>query len=201
MVCYDREGHPRNLTTNLKGHSILAAPHGGFYISQNGEKPNESAKVLFLKNGKVERVDSGLKFATGLAYRPDQWLLSIADGHSKWVYSYQIADDGSLKHKERFFALHVADWDDDAGAESLCYSLEGRQFVATRSGIQISADDGPTQIILPTPEGARVTGVCFGGPDKDFLFAFCGDKIWKRKVQQHGIGVYSPWTKVTPNKL
>ena len=95
----------------------------------------------------------------------------------------------------------MSDWDDDAGPESLCYSLEGRQFIATRSGIQISADDGPTQIILPKPGGSRVTGVAIGGPEMDTLFAFCMNKIWKRKIQQHAMGAFSPWTKVTPNKL
>ncbi|MCW0219777.1 MAG: hypothetical protein OJI67_15740, partial [Prosthecobacter sp.] len=69
-------------------------------------------------------------------------LLSMPCLAEDWG-AYQINEDGKLIHKERFFWLHVSDWDDDAGAESVCYSLEGRQFVATRMGIQISADDGP----------------------------------------------------------
>lgn len=128
-------------------------------------------------------------------------MLSVAEGHSKWVYSDQINDDGTFSNRERFFHLHVADWDDDAGPESLCCSAEGRQFIATRSGIQITADDGPTQIILPVPDGSRVTGVALGGRDHDTLFAFCMNRIWKRKIRQHGIGAFSPWIKVTPDKL
>jgi arylsulfatase A-like enzyme len=104
-------------------------------------------------------------------------------------------------HKERFFHLHVHDWDDDAGAECLCYSQEGRQFIATKSGIQISADDGPTQVILTVPDRGRVTGVAIGGKDKDTLYAFCGNKIWKRKIQQHALGAWSPWTKVGSTNL
>ncbi|MGC3972176.1 MAG: SMP-30/gluconolactonase/LRE family protein [Pirellulales bacterium] len=170
-------------------------------MTTNEDKPNSPGSVWLIKDGKKQKVDSGIKFATGMTYRPDQWLLSVAEGHSKWVYSYQINDDGTLTNKERFFHLHVADWDDDAGAECVCYSLEGRQFVATRSGVQISADDGPTQVILPVPDGSRVTGVALGGTEKDVLFAFCGKKIWKRKIQQHAAGAFSPWTKVTPTKL
>ena len=154
-----------------------------------------------IKDGKKTRVDTGLKFATGMAYRPDQWLLSVAEGHSKWADSYQVNADGSLTNKERFFHLHVSDWDDDAGAESLCYSLEGRQFIATKSGVQISADDGPTQVILPVPDRSRVIGVCLGGKDKDILFAFCGNKIWQRKIQQHAMGAFTPWTKDGGTKL
>lgn len=83
----------------------------------------------------------------------------------------------------------------------MCYSVEGRQFIATRSGIQITADDGPTQVILPVPDGSRVIGVCLGGKDGDTLFAFCVNKIWKRKVQHHSMGAFPPWTKVNGNRL
>ena len=201
LMSYDAAGTGSVVVDGILGHSILATPTGGLYVTTNGDKPNAPGTVWFIKDGKKTLVDKGMKFATGMAYRPDQWLLSVADGHSKWVYSYQMKDDGTLIHKERFFHLHVADWEDDAGTECLCYSLEGRQFIATKSGVQISADDGPTQIILPVPDRSRVTGVAIGGRDKDTLFAFCGNKIWKRKIQQHAMSTFTPWTKVTGTKL
>jgi len=201
VVSYDKNAKPTVLLEGLNGQSVLAAPNGGLYVTSNSDKSNAAGSVWFVKDGQKKQVDAGLRFATGLAYRPDQWLLSVADGRSKWVYSYQINPDGTLKNKARFFPLHVEDWEDDAGAETVCYSLEGRQFIATRSGIQISADDGPTQIILPVPDGSRVTGVALGGRNKDTLFAFCGKKIWKRKVQHHAMGAFTPWTKVTGTKL
>jgi gluconolactonase len=196
LMAYDTEGKASLILDDIPGHSIMAHPNGGLFVTSNGEKAHGPGSVWFIKDGKKKRVDNGIKFATGMAYRPDQWLLSIAEGHSKWVYSYQINDDGTLTNKERFFPLYVDHWDDDAGAESACYSLEGRQFIATRSGVQISADDGPTQVILPVPDRSRVTGVCIGGREKDTLYALCGNKIWKRKIKHHAIGAFTPWTKV-----
>src|SRR5512140_3632879 len=114
--------------------------------------------VWVVKDGQKTRVEAGIMLLSGLAYRTDQWLLSVADGRSKWVYSYQIKPDGTLANKERFFWLHVPDWEDDAGAESVCYAKEGQMLVATRFGIQICADDGPTQVILPMPDRRRVIG-------------------------------------------
>lgn len=201
LMRYDAGGQGTMVIDGILGHSILARPDGALYVTTNAERPNAPGSVWLIKDGQKKQVDAGIKFATGMAYRPDQWLLSVVEGHSKWVYSYEIAADGTLKNKERFFPLHVADWDDDAGAECVCYSLEGRQFIATRSGIQISADDGPVQVIVPVPDRARVTGVALGGRDRDTLFALCGNKIWRRKVQHHALGAWSPWTKVAPNKL
>ncbi len=202
IMSYDASGKGSVVLDGLTGHSILAMPNGNLYVTDNDDKkPNNGGSVWLIKDGQKKQVDAGIKFATGMAYRPDQWLLSVAEGHSKWVYSYQINEDGTLTNKERFFHLHVADWEDDAGAECVCYSLEGRQFIATKSGVQISADDGPTQVILPVPDRSRVTAVAIGGKDKDTLYAFCGNKIWQRKIQQHAMGAWSPSTKVVPNKL
>ena len=43
--------------------------------------------------------------------------------------------------------------------------------------VQVSADDGKTQVVLPVPDGARVSAVVIGGKDGDILLAFCMDKI------------------------
>lgn len=201
IMSYDPSGKGSLVVDGAGGQYILAMPGGGLYVTGTGDKPGEPSRVWFVKDGKKTLVDSGLKFATGLAYRPDQWLLSVADGHSKWAYSYQINPDGTLTNKERFFWLHVPDSEDDAGAESVCYAKEGQMFVATRWGIQVCADDGPTQVILPMPNRSRVIGVCLGGRDLDTLFAFCGDKIWKRKVKVHAMGAFTPWTKVGGSRL
>jgi gluconolactonase len=201
LMRYDATGKGSVVMEGIPGHSILARPDGSLYVTSNDGSAGLPGAVWLIKDGRKTLVDRGIKFATGMAYRPDQWLLSVAEGHSKWVYSYQVQADGTLTNKERFFHLFVADWDDDAGPESLCYSLEGRQFIATRSGVQISADDGPTQVILPVPDRNRVIGVALGGPDKDTLFAFCGNRIWKRKVRQHATGAFSPWTKVSGTPL
>ncbi len=201
LMSYDTSGRGSLILDGLRGQHVLATPTGGLYVTSNGDRPGEPGEVWFVKGGKKSRVDSGLKFATGLAYRPDQWLLSVADGRSKWAYSYQINADGTLGNKERFFWLHVPDWEDDAGAESICYAREGQMLVATRWGIQVCADDGPTQVILPMPDRGRVLGVCLGGREMDTLFAFCGDKIWKRRVKVHAVGAFIPWTRVRGTPL
>jgi enterochelin esterase-like enzyme/sugar lactone lactonase YvrE len=200
IMRYDASGQGSLVAEGIRGQHLLATP-SGLYVTSNGDQPEDSGSVWFVKDGQKTRVDTGLKFAAGLAYRPDQWLLSVADGRSKWAYSYQIEPDGTLVNKERFFWFHVPDWEDDAGAESICHAKEGPLLAATRWGIQVCADDGPTQVILPMPDRGRAIGVCLGGREMDTLFAFCGDRIWKRKVKFHGIGAFSPWTPASGSKL
>ena len=46
-----------------------------------------------------------------------------------------------------------------------------------------------------------VLGVCLGGPELNTLYAFCGDKVWKRVIKLHAIGAFSPWVKVNGTPL
>ncbi|MBB3207380.1 sugar lactone lactonase YvrE [Rhodopirellula rubra] len=61
--------------------------------------------------------------------------------------------------------------------------------------------DGPTQVMLPVPDFDRVSGVCLGGKDGDTLFAFSGNRIWKRKVKHHAMGAFTARTKVHDTPL
>ena len=201
ILCYAGADRGRVVTQGIPGNYLLARPDGALYVTSNDDKSGGTGQVWVVKDGRKTLVDSGLKFATGLACRPDQWLLAVADGRSKWVYSYQIQADGQLVNKERFFWLQVGDGDDDAGAQSVCYAKEGQIFVATRLGVQIGADDGPTQVILPLPDHSRVTGVCLGGADRDTLFAFGDGKVWKRAVKTHAVGAFSPLNQVKATPL
>ncbi len=201
VMGYDASGVGTLVVDGLRGRQVLATPNGGLYVAAQGDGPEGAGEVWFVEGGRKTRVDSGLKLATGLAYRPDRWLLAVADGGSKWAYSYQIEPDGRLANKERFFPLHVADGDDDAGAGSACYAREGPMLVATRAGVQACADDGPVQAILPVPGGARVVAACLGGADLDTLFAFTADRIWRRKVRVHGIGAFTPRAAVGASRL
>ena len=201
VTSYDEAGRSTPVVDGLKGHQILAMPDGDLFLTAEGEASGAPGEVWHVKQGRKTRVDTGLKFPTGLAYRPDRWLLSVADGSSKWAYSYQIRPDGNLANKERFTWLHVPDDEDDAGAGAACYAREGQLLIATRSGVQACADDGPTQAILPLPDRARVRALAFGGPDLTTLYAFGEAGIWRRKLKIHGVGAFTPWTAVRASPL
>jgi gluconolactonase len=197
ITAWGADGKGRVVAAGIRARHLLARPDGGLYVTGVAEgDAADAGKVWLVTDGHKTVVEAGIAAATGLAYRPDQWLLAVADGRSKWAYSLAIKPDGTLSDKERFFWLQLADLDDDAGAEGLCYAKEGQLFVATRLGIQVCADDGPTQTILPLPDRARALGVCLGGAEMNTLFAFSAGKIWKRTVKVHAMGAFTPWTKV-----
>ncbi|MBI5833422.1 MAG: RICIN domain-containing protein [Armatimonadetes bacterium] len=194
LLRYGADGKATTVAEGVRGDYLLARPDGSLYVTGGGQ-------VSLVRDGQVSVVDTGLKQATGLACRPDQWLLAVADGASKWVYSYQVADDGKLTNRERYYCLNVNDWDDEAGATSVVFAREGQPLIATRAGVQICADDGPTQVILPLPGLARAEAVCLGGAGLNQLYAFGAGRLWRRQTRLHATGAWSPWVAVHGSPL
>jgi hypothetical protein len=164
----------------------------------DGTKPSN---IWLIKPGGEKRiVDTGLKFSNGITLSTDQSLLYVDDSRSHWVYSYQIQADGSLKSKQRYYHMHEPDTADDSGADGMEVDSAGRLYVATRLGIQVCDQAGRVNCILPTPNG-KVSNVIFGGADFSTLYATCGDKVFKRKLQAKGAPSFLPALKPEKPRL
>ena len=188
IVAYDAGGKATVVAEGIRANDIVVRQDGLIYVTEpnwSGANTNTGQVWLIRSNGEKLVVDTGLKFANGLTLSPDQSLLYVADSRTHWVYSYQIAADGTLKHKQRYYHLHVPDTADDSGADGLRTDRDGRLWVATRLGIQVCDQAGRVHVILPTPNG-KVSNFTFGGEKFDILYATCGDKVYKRRLKVAG---------------
>jgi gluconolactonase len=185
VIAWSMDGQPTTVAEGFKGNDIVVRYDGSFFVTDPNTTPNNS-KIWFIhKSGEKRIVDQGLRFANGLCLSPDQTLLYVADSRTHWVYSYQVQPDGSLKHKQKYFHLHVADVDDDSGADGMRVDTEGRLWVATRMGLQFCDQAGRVNGIIPTPTG-KVSNLTFGGEKFDTLYVTAGDKVYRRKVKVTG---------------
>jgi len=64
--------------------------------------------------------------------------------------------------------------------------MNGHLYVATSLGIQILDQPGRVNQILAKPQNAFLSNIAFGGPERDLLYATCGDKVFRRKVNAKG---------------
>lgn len=197
ILAYDATGKATVIAEGFQGNDIVVRQDGLIYVTEpnwSGANTNTGQVWLIRPGGAKQVVDTGLKFANGLTLSPDQSLLYVADSRTHWVYSYQIAADGTLKHKQRYYHLHVPDTADDSGADGMRVDRDGRLYVATRMGLQVCDQAGRVNFIIPTPNG-KVSNLTFGGENNDTLYATCGDKVFKRKVKVKGAHAWQ-----APNK-
>ena len=202
ILAYTADGKPTVIATEIAGNDLVVAHNGKLYVTNPpAGGSNEPSKIWLIKpDGTKQVVDTGLKFANGIALSPDQTLLYVADYRSHWVYSYVIQPDGTLAHKQRYFHLHSRDEDDESFADGLKVDRDGNLYVATRLGIQICDQAGRVNAIIPTPNG-RITNLVFGGENFDTLYASCNDKVYKRKLKVRGTNAWEPPHKPAAPKL
>lgn len=194
IVAVDTAGKSEVIAEGIAGNDVVVARNGNIYVTNPppGSGPaNAPSKVWLIRpDGAKQVVDTGLRFANGVTFSPDQSLLYVADYRSHWVYSFQVQPDGTLAHKQRYYWLHVSDDVDDSRADGMKVDRDGRLYVATKLGIQVCDQAGRVNAIIPTPNG-RITNLTFGGPKFDTIFATCGDKVYKRKVNAVGVHAWA----------
>lgn len=191
ILAYDAAGKAAEIAAEIKGNDLAVLHNGNLYVTAPSADPKQPSQVWLIKpDGTKQVVDKGLKFTNGITVSPDQTLLYIADSRTRWVYSYQIQPDGSLKHKQRYFWLHEPDPADDSGADGMDVDSDGRLYVASRLGVQVCDQAGRVNVILPTPNG-RVSNVTFGGAAQDTLYVTAGDKVYKRKLRSKAAPSYA----------
>jgi sugar lactone lactonase YvrE/enterochelin esterase-like enzyme len=201
ILAYDASGKPAVVAEGIRGNDLVVAHDGGLFVTNPGPEGTSQSKVWYVSpKGEKKVVDSGLKLANGITLSPDQSLLYVGDTRTRWVYSYQIQPDGSLAEKQKYYHLHVPDTWDESGADGMCVDRDGRLWVATHMGIQVCDQAGRVLCILPTPN-RKVAHLCFGGSDRDTLFALCEDRVYKRKVKVKGVLPFEAPFKPKPPRL
>ena len=188
LISYDANGgDSKVIATGIRGNDLIVRPDGSIYATNPSVPGDDKSRVWYISpTGEKKVVDTGINYANGVTLTPDQNFLLVTDMRSHWIYSYLIQPDGSLAAKQKYDHLHVPDGADDSSADGLRVDREGRHYVATRSGVQITDQLGRVNAIIPTPNG-RCSNIGFGGPDLQTLYVAAGDKVYKRKLKTTGV--------------
>jgi gluconolactonase len=201
VLAYAADGTATTIANDIAGNDLVVGHAGNVYVTEPLAVRNEVSQIWLIRpDGAKQVVDTGVRFANGIALSPDQTLLYVADYRSHWVYSYQVQPDGTLAHKQRYFHLHESDAEDQSFADGLKVDREGRLYVATRLGIQVCDQAGRVNAIIPTPNG-RITNLVFGGAAFDTLYATCNDRVYQRRVGVVGANAWAAPVLPKPPRL
>ncbi len=188
LISYNADGgDPKVVASGFRGNDLVVRADGSIFATNPNVPGDDKSRVWYISpTGDKKVVDTGLNYANGVTLTPDQNFLLVTDMRSHWVYSYLIQPDGSLTDKQKFDHVHVPDTADDSSADGLRVDRDGRHYIATRSGIQITDQLGRVNAIIPTPNG-RASNIGFAGQDMSTLYVAAGDKVYKRKLKTVGV--------------
>jgi gluconolactonase len=189
IVAYAPDGTETVLAEGVSSNDLVVNARGEVFFTDPSDK-----QVRFIdREGRQRVVHEGIGFPNGIALSPDQSLLTVADYSSRWVWSFSVDPDGSLRNGLPFYRLETADEPLDAAADGLTMDTEGYLYVATRLGIQVCDQPGRVTAIIGKPQATALSNVVFGGPNLDTLYVTAEDKVFRRVVRRHGV---FPWQVV-----
>lgn len=192
IVSYGASGEEKVVASNVEANDLALTAKGEIYFVDTAHRTVN----LLPANGKprvVATCENILK-PTAITLSPDQFLLNVADGHTKFTWNYQVAADGSLLHGEPFHRLEMPEMSWQSGVEGLTVDSIGHLYATSTLGIQVCEQIGRCAQLLNKPEAGNVAigNLAFGGPARDWLYVTQGTKLFRRQVKRTGVSAWEP---------
>ena len=192
IVAYDSAGKEFVIAEGAGSNDLAVNSKGEVYFTEP-----QARRVWFVDaNGKKRVVHEGITFPNGVRLSPDHSLLLVADTASRWVWSFQTQQDGSLAYGVAFHRLEIEDEVDSgpvrSGADGFTVDNEGFLYVCTRLGIQVSDPAGRTSAVLLKPSQHDPSNAVFAGPSLDTLYVTAGDRVFRRPMKRQGVFPWKP---------
>ncbi len=178
------------VASGAQPNDIVVLRNGDLYFSNPWEE-----KIWYVPEGGQKKLafeDAQSGFMNGVITSPDQSLLMVNDSGDRWVWSFQIQQDGSLANGQKFYRLETPDSTYRSSADGMTISADGYLFVATAEGIQICDQPGRVIGIISKPQRSFVSNLTFAGPDLQTLYVTAQDKVFRRKLRIKGVRQWEP---------
>jgi len=194
IVSYGAGGDEKVVAQNVEANDLALTAKGEIYFTDTTHK---TVSFVDAKGQKRVVYDGGeIASPTALSLTPDQSLLIVGDGQTRFSWSFQVGADGSLINGEPYFRLELPETSPVSGVEGIATDTGGWVYFANAVGIQICEPIGRCAQILSKPEfGAPVSNLAFGGKELNWLYVAQGGKLFRRPVKRNGAAA---WAIVKP---
>lgn len=149
--------------------------------------------------GKPRKVAEGIRSPNGIGASPDQSYVYVVDAAGRYVWSYQVQEDGGLAFGQPYCYVHAPLDDLRTGADGMAMAADGWIYVATSLGVQAFDQPGRCHAIIRKPVAdAPISNVVFAGEGMRTMVVTAGDKVFRRETRIDGV---APWqSPVKPEK-
>lgn len=184
-----KTGQAEEIASGFFANDLVVLHDGSIYVTDP-----QSKQVWYIAPGtRQTRPADTFDGCNGITVSPDQTWLYVAHFPGRFIFRYQISDDGRLRGKQPFFRLQLPPGEAASHADGMCTSAEGWLLSATESGIQICDRRGRVSLILPKPGRGR--RVCYVRLHEHTLYAATADAVWRRPVKLTAAKPFQPPVK------
>lgn len=180
---------PNDLVLKSDGTLYFTDPPYGLprnYADPRKETPHSG--VYRIKDGKTELLSTDLGGPNGIAFSPDERYLYVSNWdirdihHTKTLWRYEVAPDGTLRNGKVFFDFSFTD--DDEALDGIKVDLAGNLFVSAPGGLWVLSPEGKYLGKIICPE--RPANMAWGDADGKTLYLTAHTGLYKIRTVQGG---------------
>jgi gluconolactonase len=174
------------LAENVTPNDLVVSHRGLIYFT---ETKKQQVTLLDPKTRQPKAVDTGITAPNGITLSPDQKTLLVSDSRGVNLYSFKIQDDGTLAGRKALATLKTPPTKPGASSgDGMTMDTQGRCYVSSAVGVQVVDAGGKLLGVIPKPvPDGPLTSVGFAGPNREYLYATCRDKLYRRKTAAKGL--------------
>jgi gluconolactonase len=172
-------------------NDLIADDKGGVYFTDPAyfvaNPPQDKKAVYYIDStGNVKRIIDEFTTPNGIILSPDGKKLYLEVPDSTYLYSWDVASDGSVSGKLNF-ALLQTNGGLASGADGIAIDINGNIYVASEKGIQIFSPQGAAITTIEVPE---IPSNCdFGGKDFKTLYITARKNLYSIDLNYPGYAV------------
>lgn len=181
VFVFDENQQFNILSTDSHANDLVVTAKGEiFYTSENG--------VMFLDAyGKKSKVSDTISGPNGICMSPDMGILAVSEYTGTKVWAFAIQPGEGASHGDTYMTMRSPSDGSDCRGDGMTVDTEGRFYVTTAIGLQMFDATGRISGVIAKPSKSGMSNVAFSGPGRHYLYATCGDAIYKRKTKAKGV--------------
>jgi sugar lactone lactonase YvrE len=188
IVAYDAGGKPTTICDDIDVNDLVVTRDNHIFVTD----PKNHRVWHVDPDGKKTVADEGIERPNGIILWPDQRTLVVADSAGDRLWTFSIAADHTLKHKQPYYTLQLTTAAIQAGssatsADGMTVDREGRIYVTSQAGLQVFDTQGRLSGVIARSQEKGLSNVVFAGEKLDTLVVTCVDKVYLRKTKTAGL--------------
>jgi enterochelin esterase family protein len=175
------------IATDVSPNDLVVSKDGWIYFTDTGAGQVIMCPTQTEKMPRPRVAAGGINKPNGIGMSPDGKFLFVSESGGTNVWSYMVNPDGTLWAGERYMDLRTPVNRAESGGDGMTVDRDGRPFITSYVGIQMFDATGRLGGVIAKPSDKSCVSVAFAGPDRSFLYACAGDKIFRRKTLTSGV--------------
>lgn len=172
--------------TDVDPNDLIVSKAGYIYFTDTGNGQVVRVPATAKSMSRPPTAAGGINKPNGISLSADEKFLIVSEYGGTNVWTYVIAQDGSLHSGERYMDLRVPEGRKDSGGDGMTTDSESRYYITSHAGIQMFDWTGRLGGVIAKPSDRGCVSVAFAGPNREWLYACASDKVFRRKTLAKG---------------